>query len=159
MLIVEILACIVGLLVILMLIGTLMPVKHTAVIEAELNALPEIVWKRIAEVENYPVWRKGVTKVEKTSPTQWTEYDRHRGIPYRILESEPNASFKVMIDTKKLAYGGTWHYELQAKGNDTFLRITEAGEIYNPFFRFMAKCFLGYDMTLKKYMSDLKKAL
>ena len=55
-----------------------------------------------------------------------------------------------------LPFGGTWTFEITATPNGSRLRIVEAGEIYNPLFRFMARFVFGYDATIKNYLSALE---
>jgi hypothetical protein len=37
------------------------------------------------------------------------------------------------------------------------LQITEDGEIYNPIFRFVSRFFIGYEGTLRQYVSDVER--
>ena len=56
-----------------------------------------------------------------------------------------------------MPFGGTWTYEITPVGKGSRLQITEDGEIYNPFFRFMARFIFGYEGTIGSYMSALEK--
>ena len=35
------------------------------------------------------------------------------------------------------------------------VRITEDGEIYNPIFRFVSRFVMGYETTMKQYLSSI----
>jgi len=62
----------------------------------------------------------------------------------------------VRIADPKLPFGGTWTYEISPLADgSSLLRITEAGEIYNPIYRFAARYVLGYSKTEEQYLSAL----
>ena len=58
-----------------------------------------------------------------------------------------------------LPFGGTWTYDISPEAAGARLTITENGEIYNTFFRFMARFILGYQGTMRSYMTALEKRL
>ncbi|HZD05714.1 MAG TPA: hypothetical protein VE173_12380, partial [Longimicrobiales bacterium] len=60
------------------------------------------------------------------------------------------------IADEGLPFGGTWTYVLEPDAGGTRVTLTEDGEIYNPFFRFMARFVFGYDGTMRSYLDGLE---
>jgi hypothetical protein len=65
----------------------------------------------------------------------------------------------VRIADPDLPFGGTWTYDITPDADGSRLKITEHGEVYNPIFRFMARCVFGHERTMKAYLSALEKKL
>jgi hypothetical protein len=55
------------------------------------------------------------------------------------------------------AFGGTWTFEVEPAADGCNVTITERGEVYNPFFRFMGRFVLGYSGTLNAYLQALAR--
>ncbi len=115
----------------------------------------------ITDYSKFPAWRKDVTRVEMLRPVNgkpsWREYDNHGGsIPYEVMVMVPPRALVVRIADPKLPFGGTWTYEISSmKDGSSMVRITEAGEIYNPIFRVAARYVLGYSRTQEQYLQAL----
>lgn len=147
------------------IIGWLLPIEHTASRSVELNATPTEVWNVIRNIEAFPKWRPNIKSVEKL-PNQnglpaWREIDNSGdNIEYMILEEKAPQLLINKIISKELPFGGGWTFDLKpfASGR-CVLTITENGEVYNPFFRFMSKFILGHTATMEKYLEALQKKL
>jgi hypothetical protein len=137
-------------------IGLMLPVQHTASIQADIPASTEEVWNRITTIEKYPEWRKEIKKVESISSSQWIEYDKSNNTPYRVAEAIPLQKWVIAIDSKNLPYGGRWTYIITKSADHTHISITEDGEVYNPIFRFISRYVMGHDATMKKYLAELQ---
>ena len=62
----------------------------------------------------------------------------------------------VRIADKGLPFGGTWTFDIAPSADGgSELRVTEDGEIYNVFFRFMARFLFGYTASIETYLRDL----
>lgn len=142
-----------------LIIGWLLPVKHTATVQVIIPAPAGKVWQRITGIAAFPQWRTDVKSVESTGDSSWVEVDKsnHR-LPFRIEAAEPNHRLVTRIDGKGLPFGGSWEYILETDGQGTVLNITENGEVYNPLFRFVSKFIIGHTATLKKYAADLERS-
>jgi hypothetical protein len=57
---------------------------------------------------------------------------------------------------KRLPFGGPWTYELRPEGSATHLTITEHGEVFDPFFRFMSRFVLGHAATMERILTLLQ---
>jgi uncharacterized protein YndB with AHSA1/START domain len=130
---------------------TWLPVAHTVERSAAIAAPPERVWSAITDVAAFPTWRPDVARVEQLSADSWREHGKHGAITYQVTASHPNSRLVVRIADKTLPFGGEWEYAL-GPGRIT---IVERGEIYNLFFRFMARYVLGYTKTIDAYLTAL----
>ncbi|HXN27502.1 MAG TPA: SRPBCC family protein [Candidatus Acidoferrales bacterium] len=142
-------------------IGAFLPQQHISTRAAQFHQPPDAIWQAITEYAKFPVWRKDVTRVEMLPPVNakpsWREFDNHGGsIPYEVMVMVPPRVLVVRIADPKLPFGGTWTYEISSlKDGSSLLRITEAGEIYNPIFRVAARFVLGYSRTQEQYLQAL----
>ena len=55
------------------------------------------------------------------------------------------------------AFGGSWTYEIAPRQGGATLTITEDGEIYNAFFRFVSKYLFGHARTIDDYHAQLRR--
>jgi uncharacterized protein YndB with AHSA1/START domain len=146
------------------LIGWRLPESHEATVEREYAATPERVYQEIATPREYPRWRSGVQKVdileaEDDGLERFREYALGDEVTYVIEEKTPGQRFVTTIADKDLPYGGSWIFEMTPSAMGTRLRITEEGEVYNAFFRFVSRFILGHTRGLETYHSDLEKRL
>jgi len=135
-------------------------VKHYAARKARFGQTPEAIYSVLAGPSD---WRSGVKASgelpEKNGRKQWWEQDKHgQKIAYELVEDSPPARRVVRIADPGLPYGGTWTYEIapQAAGGSE-VRIAEAGEVYNVFFRFLSRFVFGYTGSIEGYLRDLGK--
>jgi hypothetical protein len=153
-----------ALLVLIVVIGYTLPVSHRAQVTATIAAPPEQVYALITDVAAFPAWRTGVRSVELLpSPDgqrRWREASKNGAIPYVVERQTPPSILVTRIDSKSMPFGGTWTYELKpGRDGRTTLQITEDGEVYNPIFRFVSRFFIGYEGTMRQYVSDVSRTL
>jgi hypothetical protein len=138
-------------------IGYALPRQHVASRHIELHQPPNQVY---ALISGPSTWRKGVKKYEvlpESGGKLWREVDDYdNAVTYERVEDAPPRRLVTRI-ASKLAYGGTWTYELTPTANGTDLRITENGEVYNPIFRFMGRFVFGQAATIEKYLNETAK--
>jgi hypothetical protein len=87
-----------------------------------------------------------------------TVFREQRGgdaVTYRVELLEPPRRMVVRIADTGLPYGGTWTYDLAPNGSGTQLTITEAGEVYNPLFRFMSRFVFSQTASIDTYLRAL----
>ena len=155
--VIIILLVLVVLVSIMLIVGYLLPVKHSAKVSANIPAPPDSVWQRISQPDKFSSWRKDIKNIQLISADEWIETSSHNDkIPFKIREAVPNHKLVTVINTRKLPFGGSWTYELRPNGNGTEITITEDGEVYNPLFRFMSKFIFGHTATMKSYMKNLE---
>jgi uncharacterized protein YndB with AHSA1/START domain len=144
-------------------IGARLAPSHRASVEKTFPVAPDVIWTAITDVEAFPSWRAGVKRIERLPDRNglpaWIEEGRSGKITLAIERMERPRILVGRIADPKLPFGGTWTYDIVSNETGSQLTITEDGEIYNPMFRFMARFILGYEGTIRSYMSSLEKRL
>jgi hypothetical protein len=118
-------------------VGRSLPVAHTASRETQIAATPERVWPAI---EGPALLRaRGVGDVK-----------------FETVESvAPRRLVRRIVGERD--FGGTWTIELTPAGSSsTTVRITENGEIYNAFFRFISRYAIGHHRTIDSFIAALR---
>ena len=155
------LVCLTG---IMALLGSRLPLAHTADRSIRFGAPPEKVWGVLDDAGGMPSWRSDLKSVELLPPRDGKRVHREvwtngRVIEMERTESRPPERMTARIATRDLPFQGGWTYELTPDGGGTILKITENGEIANPMARFVVYYFVGYTATIDKYLADLAKKL
>lgn len=149
----------VALVLLVMLVGSLLPVGHVASRSARLRQPPEAVWSAITDVAAYPTWRADVKSVELVPATEghprWIENMGGERIAFEATASDPPRHLVVRIADPELPFGGSWTYDLSPTAEGTQLRITENGEVYNPIFRFVSRFVFGHTATIDAFVRSL----
>jgi uncharacterized protein YndB with AHSA1/START domain len=157
--VVVLLAVVVGLALIVVVIGYLLPVKHVAIVAAQVPATPEQVWGALTDVAAYPTWRGDVTSVEllptDSGHVAWRERGKNDAITFAIEEADPPRRLVTRITDKSLPFGGGWEYVITLDGTGSRVQITEHGEVYNPVFRFVSRFIMGHTATASAYLKSL----
>jgi hypothetical protein len=147
------------LVLIIVIIGYLLPVKHTASVQVSVNASPAEIWARLVDFKGYPVWRKDVKSVDVRSPEEWVEVnERGDSLPLKIVAREPERRLVTQIQGHNLPFGGGWEFRLMGNGGSTTVTITENGEVYNPVFRFVSRFIIGHSANLRRYAGFLEQS-
>ena len=144
-------------------IGSRLGQSHRASVAKSFPAPPDVIWSTITDVEGFPSWRAGVTRVERLPDRNlypvWIEEGRSGKMTLAVERMEPPRVLAVRIADPKLPFGGTWTYEITPEEAGSRLTIIEHGEIYNPLFRFMARFIFGYEGTIRSYLASLERRL
>lgn len=141
-----------------LLVGSLLPIKHQVTREATYRAAPAQLFALIENVNEYPSWQKAVSKVESLPEVdgkpRMRETNSGQAITYELSDIVPDRHMVSRIADEKLPFGGSWTYELipGPAADATTLRITEDGEVYNPVFRFVSRFVMGQSATMDKYL-------
>jgi hypothetical protein len=151
----------VGMVVLVMAIGWLLPRDHVATRIARYRQSPEAIWAAITDVDAMPSWREGLQSVKKLPDRNGLpahiEVTSTGELPMETLEMKPPRKLVGRIADPKLPFGGTWTFEIAPVADGATLRITENGYITNPVFRFMSRFVLGYTGEMEKYLRSLAK--
>ena len=157
--VVILLAVVVGLGVVVVLVGLMLPVKHEATVSAVVPAAPEAVWTVLTDPASYPKWRGDVTSVEMlpadSGQVAWREQGKNGAISYATELTEAPRRLVTRITDKSLPFGGTWEYVVSPDGAGSRVQITEHGEVYNPVFRFVSRFIMGHTATASAYLKAL----
>lgn len=142
------------------IVGSLLPVAHTATLTRVVPGAPDDVWGAMTDVERLPEWRPGLDATERLPDRDglpvWREDASTGTLTLEVVEWSPPRRMVTRIADEGLPFGGTWTYELTATDSGTRVTLTEDGEVYNPFFRFMARFVFGYDGTMRSYLDGLE---
>ena len=114
------------------IVGTRLPVTHTASRTARIGVPPPALYPMIVELA------------------------RTSEVPVRFEREEPPSLLIARIADAKLPFGGTWTYRIAPAASGSDLTITEDGEVYNPFFRFMSRFVLGHHATMDQFIKKLE---
>ena len=120
------------------IVGAMLPKNHLASRSSHFRQPPQAIWDVIT---GPPDWRQDIRSSEKLAPRDVEETP-----PYRLV---------TKIADPKLPFGGTWTFEIEPEPAGCQVAITEAGEIYNPIFRFMARFVFGYSGSIETYLKGL----
>ena len=157
--VVVLLAVMVGLGLVVVIVGYLLPVRHEATVSATIPAAPDAVWAVLTDPASYPTWRGDVTSVEllptDSGHVAWREQGKNGVISYAIELAEVPTRLVTRITDKSLPFGGSWEYVVTGEGRGSRVRITEHGEVYNPVFRFVSRFIMGHTATASAYLKAL----
>ena len=159
----RIIGAFIALVLVILAVGYLLPVGHSASREHTYAATPASVFAAISTPSEFPRWRSDVRRVEllpdKDGLPSFREVGGDGAITYVVEESVPEGRFVTRIADQSLPFGGSWTFEVKPAPDGTTLRITEDGEVYNPFFRFMSRFVFGHHRTIDNYLADLDRRL
>lgn len=153
----------VGIVALIALVGSLLPRRHVASVRVVLRQPAESVFATITDVRSALEWRTGLKNVEVLSaedePLRWRETYGFGTLTLQAETWSPPHRMVARIEDTGQPFGGRWIHDVQPTGSGSILTITEDGEVYNPFFRFMSRFVFGYHRTLEQYITDLGRRL
>jgi len=146
--------------VVITIVGYSLPKAHTATRRTNLPLAPDAVYALLADVDRYPSWRPGVKALQRHADRDgrpaWTEEASGMKIPLYFETMEPPRLLVARIADPSLPFGGTWTYSIAPAPSGSDVTITENGEVYNPFFRFMSRFVFGHTATLDEFVNNLE---
>ena len=141
-------------------VGAMLPKGHTASRTARIALPPDALYTVLSDVEQYRAWRKDVKSLERLPDRDgrpaWVEDVGGMKIPMYFERMEPPSLLVARIADPKLPFGGTWTYRIAAAAGGSDLTITEDGEVYNVFFRFMSRFVFGHHATMDGFIKHLQ---
>ena len=159
-----VLAVVVVLAAIVVLIGAALPQSHVAVRSVSLHKPPADVWRTVTDVASAAAWRKDIQRVEMLPPANgriaWREVGPQGAMNYEgemVRPPRPGVPgrFVSRITDKNLPYGGEWIIDVAVANDGSVVTVTENGEVYNPFFRFVSRYIVGHTATITGYLRAL----
>jgi len=146
---------------VVLVVGWRLPAAHVVSRSAVLPQPRETVYAVVADVAGYPTWWSDIARVEvlpsASGRIRFRQHSRTGPLVLEVEEAAPPARFVTRIADPDQPFGGTWTFDLSPEAQGTRLTITERGEIYNPFFRFMARFVFGYSATLESCLAALQR--
>ena len=155
----------VGLLVAVVLLGSLLPDTYAVARSATYKRSPEVVFALLSDVERLPSWRPDVYKVERL-PAGGDDADGKRHPAYRAISKRGAVTLavtEIQVPTRlslqalasELPFGDTWTYALAETESGTRVTITERGSIKNPLTRFVARFLLRDEALIESQLRAL----
>jgi hypothetical protein len=153
------LALLLGLLLIPVVIGSMLPAGHGASASAVYTASPEELWSVVSDVAGWPAWNSAISATlrqpERAGRPVWLTVGDQGEMLFVVDVAEPPRLFVTRIpQDAEIGFSGTWRYEIETTQRGARLTITERGEVVNPVFRFVA-LFWDPTSTMRRYLSDL----
>lgn len=150
----------VGLVILVVAIGALLPKQHVVIRKARFTQSPDILWQALIDYQAMPTWHPSTQRVERLPDRDghpvWREVDkRGEGIAYETMEQVPPRRLVRRIADPTLPFGGNWTLDLTPVDNGCEITITERGEVYNPIFRFVSRFIMGHTAALDAYLKAL----
>lgn len=155
-----------GLLVFVVLVligvGTALPVHHRSTCSADIAMPVDKIWETVYDVQG-STWRSNISRVDFPTPgaavgDKWVEVDRSgNSVEYQRVSAERDRRLVVRVVDQAAPFGGSWTYQFSPLPGGTRLSIVEDGEIYNPIFRLVSRYVTGYSATMHSYLTDLGK--
>ena len=147
--------------IVVAMVGALLPHDHVVSRTILLAASPDRVRDLIVDVQRYPSWRSGITRVVTQLPPlsegpriRWREFSREESLGFAMDASQPRQLVTRIAD-EALSFGGSWIFDLAPADEGTSLTITEHGEVHNPIFRFVSRILMGHTKSIDRYAADL----
>ena len=147
---------------IVVVIGSRLPVAHSATRTTIIPLAPEALDAMLSNVDRYPAWRKDVKKIERLPDRNgmpaWIEHTSSGKLPLAFERLERPSLLVARLTDPSLPFGGTWTYRIVPVQGGSQLSITEDGEVYNVMFRFMARFVFGHTATIDGFIRHLQAA-
>lgn len=142
------------------IIGYSLPKAHAATRAARVALPPDALYALLIDVDKYASWRPGVKALtrqpDRDGRPAWTEEVGGMKIPLYFERMERPSLLVSRIADPSLPFGGTWSYRIAPAAGGSEVTITEDGEVYNPFFRFMSRFVFGHTATLDEFVKNLE---
>jgi uncharacterized protein YndB with AHSA1/START domain len=157
------LGVIVGLVLLLVVVGMLLPREHTARASIELAASPERVWAVVSDFAGAARWRPDLESVRLDTapgrPFRFVETTHEGELPFEVVSQDPPRRQVVRVIDDGLPFGGTWTWELVPLGAGTGLTLTEEGFTRNPIYRALGLVFFRPTESIARYLRALAAEL
>lgn len=159
--VIIILSVVIGIGLLLLLIGLLLPRNHVATSRVELKQPIDSVWAVVRALGDTPsFWSelKSASRMPDVDGRETWGQTMKNGftLPLVIDEEQPPTLLVTRIAAKDAPFGGVWRYSLEALGGGTRVTVSEDGWVSNPMFRVLSRL-MGHHTTLDSYLKALAK--
>jgi len=162
---VYILIVLVGMILLLVgsigIVGSLLPATHTASVSVELGKPRAEVWKLIDDVNDFPNWLPGISRVEVLPEREGRRVFRQtQGRNSFVLEEtvkrEPEIVTRTIADDSNMFTGSWEHVFEDLGGGRTRLTVKETGTVKSAIPRAIMHYFIGEEYYLKQFTKALE---
>jgi hypothetical protein len=126
---------IVGLVAVVVGIGSMLPRTHKASRTLRVKRSPADVWPVVMQV------------------TQASD------VPVDVLDSRPPNRLVTRVTEKEKNFGGTWTIDFAPVDGGSTVTVTEDGWVANPVFRFVSRLIIGHHATMDGMLKQVAKTL
>jgi len=156
-----IVAVMIGLGLLTLVIGLLLPRNHVATSQVELKQPIDSVWAAVRSMGDTPSFWPELKSSSRMPDVDGREtwgqtMESGFNLPLVIDEERPPDLLVTRIVAKDAPFGGTWRYSLEAVTAGTRVTVTEEGWVSNPIFRVISRL-MGHHTTLDSYLKALGK--
>lgn len=149
-----------GLAALLAAAGYAMPNAHVAQVEADYRAGVDSVYSVIADVDRWPEWHPGVSRLtplggEDEQPA-WRISGPDGSMTITITDRQPPDHLTTLADGGMFV--GRWTYRLDEHNGGTRLTVTEEARIDNPLVRGLT-LFWSQTATMERFLRALGNRL
>ncbi len=154
-----VMAFIVGILLLVLVGGLLLPEEHHASRTLATKQSPQTMWDTINDHANEPKWRSDIESVTSIGerngkPVLQENYKDGNTLALMTTESRPPTRMVREI-AEEGPFSGRWEIDIQPTPAGSNVTITEVGKVPNPFFRFVSKYVIGHTTQMEKYLTNL----
>ncbi len=155
-----VIAFIVGILLVVLLGGLLLPEEHHASRTLVTKQSPQVIWETINDHANEARWRSDIESVaslgERNGKPVWQEnYKDGNKVALITTESKPPTRMVRELTDLEGPFSGRWEIDIQPTPTGSNVKIIEIGKVSNPFFRFVSKYLIGHTTFMEKYLKGL----
>jgi uncharacterized protein YndB with AHSA1/START domain len=155
-----VLGALIGSVVLMALIGLLLPKAHIATSSITLQQPTDSVWAVVRDLGDHPTWWADIESSERLEDRNghevWLQRDRRgASMPLEVVMENAPSHLVTRIAADDLPFAGTWTYEIEPVEGGCRVTVTEAGEVYNPLFRFVSRFVFGHHATLESFLAAL----
>lgn len=156
-----ILGVVIGIGLLMMLIGLLLPRKHVVTSQVEIGQPIDTVWAAVRALGETPAFWSDLKSASRLPDIEgketWGQTMKNGyTLPLVIDEERPPATLVTRIVAPDAPFGGVWRYQLETVSGRTRITVTEDGWVSNPMFRVISKM-MGHHTTLDSYLKALSK--
>ncbi len=141
--------------------GRSLPTEHVTSRSVRVPAPCEAVFALLVDVRAIPRWRASIRRVDLVVSEPRVRFREHGAQGALELEiEEAVASSKLVVRaaaTRRMAFEGTWTYELADDEGGTRVTLTERGAVRSPLARVFATYVLGHATHVERTLAALSK--
>lgn len=160
---------------ILYVLGLLVPKDHTVTKSTIVKTSPEITWRILTNIREYPDWQPSlesvVVKEQAEGRAVFLERSKRKRETLVVnLEQGTGRTLVRIIEQNSMAkqartgtaasgptFIGSWTIDLIANHRGTLVTITERGTISKPIVRLLQCTVFGYGRRIDTFIRDLSK--
>jgi len=139
--------------------GRRLPSAHVTRRDVFVSASQQDVFALLADPKAIPRWRKTVGRVQLIASeprVRYREFGPQGTLELEIEESTPPSRLVIhATPARRMAFEGSWTYELAPEDDGTRVTLTERGQVRSPMARVFATYVLGHATHVERTLAAL----